>query len=274
MRTRAKVTITVIAVLMVSIVVGLQSVVYAAVPGHNVVLALRAREVMVGFEDGSMRWEEGLTRAQAAKIMATAMGLQEQIERSRSLLPAFPDVSRTHWAFGVVNLAGELGLVRGFPDGTFKPDRKVTKAEYSVMLSRMYTALGGLAGSETEGPQFEPRWAAGEISQCTDLVIALNMKAGDSLDYELPRGEAAVLTYTLMDKFGLLYDIRGTIVDIGSEKITLRQSGLQESIEISTGRQTKYVLGETLVSPGKYYSGKEARIVLDQNGNCALVVIE
>ncbi len=75
---------------------------------EDIVLALRARQVIVGFEDGTMRWEEGLTRAQAAKIMATAMGLYEQIEKSLSLQDMFPDVPRAHWAFATVNLAGEL----------------------------------------------------------------------------------------------------------------------------------------------------------------------
>jgi hypothetical protein len=271
---RAKVTNAVVAVLTVSVIVGYQGMVYAGTPGANIVLALRAREVIVGFEDGSMRWEDGLTRAQAAKIMATAMGLQEQIESSLSLRSVFPDVPRTHWSFGTVNLAGELGLIKGFPDGTFKPDRKVTNAEYSVMLSRMYKALGGLAQGGTGVSQFEPKWAVDEISGCTDLVFALNFKAGDSLDYELPRGEAAVLTYTLMDRFGLLYDIRGTVVDIGTEKITLRQYGLQEVVSINTGAQTKYIQGESIVSPEKSFSGKEARIILDRDGNCALVVIK
>ncbi len=270
---RAKVTNAVVAVLMVSIVVGFPSVLYGGVPGDNVVLALRARQVMVGFEDGSMRWEDGLTRAQAAKIMSTAMGIQEQIESSLSLQSMFPDVSRTHWSFETVNSAGELGLVRGFPDGTFKPDRKVTKAEYAVMLSRMYKALGGLAQRGTGVPQFEPKWAVDEISECTDLVFALNLRGGDSLDYELSRGEAAVLTYTLMERFGLLYDIKGTVVDIGSEKITLRPYGLQEAISISTGTRTKYIQGDSIVSSAKSFSGKEARIILDRDGNCALVVI-
>ncbi len=274
MRRSAKVTNAVIAVLTVSVIVGYQGMVYAGTPGENVVLALRAREVIVGFEDGSMRWEDGLTRAQAVKIMATAMGLQEQIESSLSLRSMFRDVPRTHWSFGTVCLAGELGLVKGFPDGTFKPDNKVSKAEYSVMLSRMHKALGGLAESGTGVPQFEPKWAADDISECADLVSALNLKTGDSLDYGLPRGEAAVLTYTLMDRFGLLYDIKGTVADIGSEKISLRQYGFQEVVSINTGTETKYIEGESIVSFTKSFSGKEARIILDRDGNCALVVIK
>ena len=49
----------------------------------------------------------------------------------------------SHWAFGVINLGTELEIVKGFPDGTFKPDKPVTKAEYAVMLWRMYRGLGG-----------------------------------------------------------------------------------------------------------------------------------
>ncbi len=106
----------------------------------------------------------------------------QEIESSLSLRSVFPDVHRTHLSFGTVNLSGELGLVKGFPDGTFKPDRKVTKAEYSVMLSRMYKALGGLARDGAEIPQFEPKWAVDEISKCADLLSPLISKQEILLD--------------------------------------------------------------------------------------------
>lgn len=268
---RKKITNAALFLLTASVVIGYQAMVSAGIPGEDIVLALRARQVIVGFEDGTMRWEEGLTRAQAAKIMATAMGLYEQIEKSLSLQDMFPDVPRAHWAFATVNLAGELGLVKGFPDGTFKPDRKVTKAEYAVMLSRMYSALGGFPAGGTQVPAFEPMWAVEEISQCADLVSALSLKPGDSLDYEIPRAEAANFTYTLMDRFGLLFDIEGTVLDASSGKITVRPYGSVENVAIKTTGQTKYIQDGNPVPQPESFLGKEVRIILGRDRSCALV---
>ncbi len=48
----------------------------------------------------------------------------------------FPDVKPEHWAYERINEMTKTGLLRGYPDGTFRPDRKVTRAEFATILSR------------------------------------------------------------------------------------------------------------------------------------------
>ena len=52
---------------------------------------------------------------------------------------AFPDVSDSHWAAPQIKLLSEQGVIIGYPDGTFKPDDNVTRAEFASMAIK---ALG------------------------------------------------------------------------------------------------------------------------------------
>ncbi len=247
---------------------------FAQAPSSLIAFTLKAKDVMVGFEDGSMRWEESLTRAQAVKIVVTAMGLQEQVKRSQSLLAMFPDVQKAHWAFGVINLAAELGLVKGFPDGTFKPDEVVTKAEYAVMLSRMYKALGGMPEVSVAIPSITPSWVTNEISQSSDLISALNPQDGDTYDYAITRGETASLTYSLMEAFGLLYDIFGTLAEVKTGSISVTPYNSKEPIVIRTGSTTKCIHGDQETPISSSLVGKEVYVILDKGRVCALLVIK
>lgn len=51
----------------------------------------------------------------------------------------FPDVSANHWAAAQIKELSEQGVIVGYPDGTFKPDNNVTRAEFAVMAIK---ALG------------------------------------------------------------------------------------------------------------------------------------
>ena len=52
---------------------------------------------------------------------------------------AFPDVSDSHWAAPQIKILSEQGVIVGYPDGTFKPDENVTRAEFASMA---FKALG------------------------------------------------------------------------------------------------------------------------------------
>ena len=58
---------------------------------------------------------------------------------SVTIANAFPDVSDNHWAAPQIKLLSEQGVIVGYPDGTFKPDDNVTRAEFASMAIK---ALG------------------------------------------------------------------------------------------------------------------------------------
>ncbi len=88
---------------------------------------------------------------------------------------AFPDVSDSHWAAPQIKLLTEQGVIVGYPDGTFKPDANVTRAEFAAMAIR---ALGQ-EHTKVAQPVFftdidENYWAYQDIQKALyfDLVSA------------------------------------------------------------------------------------------------------
>jgi len=84
-----------------------------------------------GFPDGSFRPDEPISRAETAAMLTRAYPLA-----TGSLQTKLLDV-RDHWAAAAIQRLASNGLAGGYPDGTFKPNRSVNRAEYAVFLSRV-----------------------------------------------------------------------------------------------------------------------------------------
>lgn len=91
----------------------------------------------------------------------------------------FPDVANGASYYPAVSLLTSLGIIKGYEDGTFGPDRNVTRAEFTVMLMRAM-ANSGVASNDLNGIPFkdlEPvkEWAAGDIKTAYSLGIINGM---------------------------------------------------------------------------------------------------
>ena len=75
-----------------------------------------------------------VTRAEMAAFLIVALGEQP----STAFAGAFPDVPAGQWYTGYVERLKELGITTGNADGTYGPDRPVTRAEMAVFLSRAF----------------------------------------------------------------------------------------------------------------------------------------
>ena len=94
--------------------------------------------IVNGYDDGSYQPEKVVTRAEMAKLLVVALGL----EAGASLLEgtsSFDDVPTSHWATGYIAVAVQYGLIKGDGDGNFRPDDTVNYAEVATMVLR---ALG------------------------------------------------------------------------------------------------------------------------------------
>lgn len=70
-----------------------------------------------------------LTRAQVAQILYNQAGKPDVAENDR-----FTDVAGDAWYYQAVTWAAEQSIVNGYPDGTFEPDRAITRQEFAAML--------------------------------------------------------------------------------------------------------------------------------------------
>lgn len=99
---------------------------------------LRAAGTLRG-SGGSFRPDQPATRAEVVRLLVAVAGAEEAARELQGAPSTFADVSAGHWAGGAIEAAAERDLVRGFEDGTMRPERTLTRAELSVLLAR---ALG------------------------------------------------------------------------------------------------------------------------------------
>ncbi|HEY3373606.1 MAG TPA: S-layer homology domain-containing protein [Candidatus Aquicultor sp.] len=87
---------------------------------------------MNGFPDKTFRPSNKATRAQVAKILVAAAGYPVEDNASQD----FKDVGSGHWAYTYIATAAKNGLISGYPDGTFRPNAQLTRAEAATLIYR------------------------------------------------------------------------------------------------------------------------------------------
>lgn len=88
-----------------------------------------------GYEDGTFKPEQPINRAETLKIILNA----SSIALSGTGAVALDDVTESDWFYPYVQTAGQIGIISGYPDGTFKGTNTVNKAEF---LKMYFEALG------------------------------------------------------------------------------------------------------------------------------------
>ena len=94
------------------------------------VLFLAQLEVLGGYADGTFRPASNVTRAEFAKMVCQASGW----ELIHPATPSFSDVPSSNWAYDYIETAKAHGVISGYPDGLFKPNNNITRAEICKML--------------------------------------------------------------------------------------------------------------------------------------------
>jgi hypothetical protein len=89
-----------------------------------------------GYPDGTFKPSGNVTRAEMAAALVRALGLEVAASSTSGLSTKYSDVPSTNWAAGYINIASNKGVIKGYPDGTFKPDANVTNAEAITMIVR------------------------------------------------------------------------------------------------------------------------------------------
>ena len=87
--------------------------------------------IIKGYEDGTFRPNAPITRAEFATI---ASKFDEILGGD---VKGFYDVPASHWALKYINSAYERGWVTGYEDGSFRPDRFITRAEVVTVTNKM-----------------------------------------------------------------------------------------------------------------------------------------
>lgn len=116
------------------------------------------RGYITGYEDGTFRPENPITRSEFAVILCNYLDLTPGNH------PEFSDVNFDFWASEYIDILSVYGYISGYPDGTFRPDNTITRAEAVTMINK---ALGRKVPSVLPQNPFSDlsplHWAFGQI---------------------------------------------------------------------------------------------------------------
>ncbi len=87
--------------------------------------------IISGYLDGSFKPNQPITRAEFVTI-ASRFAYLEKMDLER-----FPDVDGSYWAYEYISSAAQKGWISGYPDGTFKPVRSITRAESVIVINKI-----------------------------------------------------------------------------------------------------------------------------------------
>lgn len=97
---------------------------------RNVIQDMANRRLVSGYPDGRFLPDKGVTRAEFVTMLAKALGWTAE-DNAADFRDEIPD-----WAKGAINAAVGKGIAKGYADGTFRPDKTITRAEMAVMIDK------------------------------------------------------------------------------------------------------------------------------------------
>ncbi len=209
---------------------------------------LRLMGVLDGYADGTFRPDTVLTRAQFCKMAVYAMNGSSELGRYRTVT-VFPDVKPSYWAASYINMAAKgKGIISGYPDGNFYPERTVTVGHAVTMLLRML----GYKDEDIGGVWPDSYMAVAATIGLTEGV-STNGSAG------LSRGQAARLFRNLLETEGAQ---GGTLYALSEETDLVSVDGGAGTMKTSDGKVYTMVhaAGETTLT------GTRGRVVLTEDG--------
>ena len=165
------------------------------------VAVLNGMGVFKGYEDGSFKPEGNITRAEVATIVYriyTADVAKNDKSGLYATYNKFSDMAGAGWAQGYIGYCANASLVKGYPDGTFKPSGKVTGYEVLAMILR---AVGYDKNNEFSGAD----WALHVAQTAQQLGILDNVAKTTDLNAPASRELVAELLFQGIQKAQVTY---------------------------------------------------------------------
>lgn len=153
---------------------------------------LYALGIINGYEDGTIRPENNITRAEVTKMVVAAMGpsYTEAAQGAAGIDTEFYDVPGGHWAAGYISTGVANGFINGNGDGTFDPESNVT---YAQIVKMIVCAMGYSAICQRNGG-----WPNGYLTVAASIGVTsgVNVVGADTV---VTRGQVAMLLNNALD---------------------------------------------------------------------------
>ena len=139
--------------------------------------------LLSGYPDGTLGLENNITRAEFCALIIRMLGNNQAPTENR-----FSDIKETHWAYGVINRAAELGYLNGYEDGTFRPSNNITYAESCSILINLLGYRDELIGV----------WPTNVVTKANELGLNKNLEDLEA-SHKMTRGEISVMLVNSMN---------------------------------------------------------------------------
>ena len=170
---------------------GSNDAVYSDIAGEKcegAVNVLSALGVVDGYENGTYKPEQTVTRAEMAKLVITALGMDSYATATKS---SYSDMANAQWAIPVVEYATNLGIIEGVGGGRFSPGNPVTYEQAATMIVRAI-------GFTTACNEMNGTWPAIYVQKATALGLFENVE-GNNYGTGANRGDVAIMLYNALN---------------------------------------------------------------------------
>ncbi len=113
---------------------------------------------MVGYPDGSFGPNRNVTRGEIAAVFARLITGDINVGSSSA---SYSDIAGNEWYADYIGYLEDLDIIAGYTDGTFGPNRPITRAEFAALLSKF---TGSASASDATFTDVAGHWAAAQIA--------------------------------------------------------------------------------------------------------------
>ena len=171
----------------------------------NIIDAMQDRYVNL---TSNFRPKDSITRGEFAKIACTALKKNlDEIKTENEF--EFSDVQKEDWYYDYIETLAKKGIIKGYGDGTFRPNDTITRQEAAVILASIkgikedtYTDINGKEIHKDTLTKFDddkliPTWADKSVDELSKLGVIKGYKEGDKVYFnpanQIQRAEALVM---------------------------------------------------------------------------------
>lgn len=244
---------------------------YAAASGFERITELG---IVSGYEDGTLREENKVTRAEFLTMLNRATGVWETQNAG------FPDVADDAWYKKQIDIAVTAGYVKGYDDNTIRPESNITRQEAAVILNRVFAEHAQNAALSFTDSNEVADWAAGSVAQLANKKY-INGYEDNSFrpNDEITRGECMIIFDKIVSNLHNgrskleNKDFEGNLV-LTSSELTLTAVNVSGSVYITPGADAGEIRFTDVNAGGSIvFCGRNGAALVLENTNAQTLVM-
>ena len=166
--------------------------------GGDVILNWTNKGLAKGYNDGTFRPKNEITRAEFMSLINNAFGFTEEVDID------FKDVLEGKWYLSTIKKSKAAGYINGYEDGTIRPDKLITREEVASIIAKMTNLNQYEEGSKMFKDQERMKWSRGYIGAVANEKYMAGYPDGNFKPLNnITRGEAIFALDNIINKAGI-----------------------------------------------------------------------